>query len=131
MRGLSIVSFSTVPPIDRTAEHFDRCTPFGAPGYAIYLRLPNHSVTLGRNRLAWVAENRLKEVSLDDIAEIHLVNATQSVEGTMGATLCQLVFRTGLALTVFPTDEYGFHDRAREVCAPGSDHKGQGSYSPR
>ena len=109
------MSSSTVPPIDKTAEHFDLYTRFGSPGYAIHLRIPDHSVTLGRNRLAWIAENRMQEVSLDDIAAIHLLTATQSVEGPMGATLCQIVFRTGLALTVFPTNEYGLYDGAREA----------------
>jgi hypothetical protein len=33
----------------------------------------------------------------------------------MGATLCQIVFRTGLALTVFPTNEYGLYDHTRET----------------
>jgi hypothetical protein len=104
-----------VPPIDRTEEDFDLYTRFGAPGYAIYMKIPNHSVTLGRNRLAWIAENRLQEVSLYDISAIHLLTATQSVQGPMGATLCQIVFRTGLALTVFPTNEYGLYDRSREA----------------
>ncbi len=104
----------TPPPADEAEEHFDLYTRFGEFGFAIYLKLPDHSVSLGRNRLAWTTGDRVREAALGDIAAIHLLTGTRSVRGRMGATLCQIGFKSGQALTVYPTDAFGLHDRTRE-----------------
>jgi hypothetical protein len=91
-------------------KDFDLCTRFGEGGFKIVLQIADRGVTLNGDRIGWTADGRRQGAALSDITSIHFFTGAHSLSNQLGATLCQIRFKSGLALTVFSTDSLGFPD---------------------
>jgi hypothetical protein len=91
-------------------------------GTAIVLKYSDRGVRLRGHRIAWSVGSQDKELPLSDIAAIHLTTEVNSLTTQLGATMCRIIFKNGVALSVFSTnslglDDAGFAARYREFVA--------------
>jgi len=73
-------------------------------------RSPDNGVQLAADRIAWTVGTRNREMPLSAIVLIRLSTEVETVEGPIGATLCQISFADGSAVTVF-----GGNSRSRDA----------------
>lgn len=79
-------------------------------GTAIVLKYTDRGVRLRGRRIGWSASGHDRELPLSDIAAIHLTTGVSNPTTQLGATMCRIVFKNGVVLSVFSTNSLGLDD---------------------
>jgi len=102
-----------MPTPSATADRRSYALYYRFGPWRLALRSSDPGVTLSGDAIAWAADGRPREVSLRDIAEVHLQSGSVG-ENTIAS--CRLTFRDGASLVIGSNNARGLqddeHDRA-------------------